>query len=224
MLGNAWQYKDWDRREGNVSKDQGPNLTQRLKGRVIQQLGQTLASLGFTPDVPDGVFYSYRRLRRDFVDLVEVQFNKTNRPKFVVNFGTAPREGIIDAYGRAIATDELRVSHLEWSGRLYRWPWLIRWFGIGPMFSAGDGGAALERCAARALRLLPKVERWFQTGQRGPYLRIHRHPENAPGARKDRMQADGKWPPEGWTREDEEAVLRAARLRTARPSGAISQS
>jgi len=137
-----------------------------------------------------------------------VQFDKYQRPKFILNFGKVPTEGLIDSYGRFVKADEVRISQLVEQGRLYSCPkltFLEHWFGVG-YFTMLPPKRAAEAEIEKLIRLFPQVDRWLDSGETGSNVQIWERLHNAPGVAKKALQAKGMWPPEGWTEEDERAL------------------
>jgi hypothetical protein len=180
---------------------------ERLRALIRSRFSEFVAGHGFERERGDTLGFRFRRKTDQRHDLIEVQFDKYLRPRFILNFGTVSSDGLIDAYGRHIKAYDVRISHLVESGRLNACPgfFLEHWFGVGG-FTISPPERVAERQIERLIRLFPQVERWFATGRAGMNLSVRTEPINMPGARKKFMEAKGSWPPEGWTKEDEDKL------------------
>lgn len=185
------------------------NLTTLLKRAVVEDFSAHLVQLGFQPETRRHDFYPYRRLGQECDDLVEVQMDKYHRPKLLLNFGIVPSKGIVDPYGRFLDRTKVQVAHLTQNGRLYSWPYSIAWFSPNTFFGLRSPESSVKAEVAHLINVFRQVERWFETGESGPNIWIYGNPENAPNVRRKSMQERGVWPPEGWTKEDDEAVNKA---------------
>ena len=184
--------------------------TTTLRDLIKSRFADFVGERGFERERADSLFYPFRRRHEARHDLIEVQFDKYHRPKFVVNFGQLPAEGIIDAYGRFVDSDSVGVAHLVQRGRLYPTGRSLllgepAWFAVRWWNSRRPEKAA-EVQIEKLIRVFTQLEEWFRSGKAGPSLRIHRHPINAPGAIKKSMEERGIWPPTGWTEKDEKAL------------------
>lgn len=175
--------------------------------RAIQDSFHThLLRLGFQPERKRDDFVSYRRIRSAQHELVEVQLDKYGRPRFVLNFGAVPACGIVDAYGRFIAAEDVQIAQLVQQGRLYSVPYSAIWFRPKRLFGIRSADAAVAKAISHLVYEFGQVEQWFETGACGPNIRVSAEPWNASGIRKKSMMQRGAWPPEGWTEEDERAL------------------
>lgn len=176
-----------------------------LRRSIEREFTEALRRSNFEPDGKSGLAYLYRR-RGQKHDLVEVQFDKYRRPTFIVNFGQVSADGLVDAYGRYIEAAKVHISHLVHQGRLYACPKVVTfwecWFRAGRLLVRSPEDAA-KREIQKLIRLFDQVENWLSTGAVGPNLHIWHWPQNGPGVAKRAMEASGKWPPEGWSDEDE---------------------
>lgn len=162
--------------------------------------------LGFQPEKKRNEFYSFRRPGEERDEIIEVQFDKHNRPKFVLNFGIVPANGIIDAYGRFVDKGNVQIAHLAKSGRLYALPYSQFWFRPNVLFGFRTLECSVKKGVAHLIHVFWQVEQWFETGELKPNIRLYTNQENGPGVRKKSMQERGVWPPEGWTKEDEASL------------------
>jgi hypothetical protein len=159
-------------------------LTVLLKRAIAKDFADYLIWLGFRPEKENRGILPFRRSGSERDDLVEVQFDKYNRPKFVINFGVAPSHGIIDAYGRFLPTAKVQVAHLVHNGRLHRWPYSVAWFRPNTFMGLRSPESSVKRELAHLIHVFQQVEHWFKTGKSGPNIWIYMNPENAPGVRR----------------------------------------
>ena len=100
-------------------------------------------------------FGSMKRRRGGRLDLVEIQLHTPPSPKFVINFGTVPAEGVTVPWGH-FSQDETIVSALPDGFRLHS----RRFLKAFAWFSAVD----------QAVALFPEIDAWFETGAIGPHI------------------------------------------------------
>lgn len=181
-------------------------ITSMLQKALKEDFHGHMVRLGFQSERRYDNFFPYRRVRDESDDLIEVQFDKYGRPRFVLNFGSVPADGIIDAYGRFVPTKDVRIAQLVQHGRLHAFPYSTIWFRPNTLLGFRSDEVAVNKVISHFIFLTEQVERWFRTGVSGPNLQIYSDQWNAPGARKKSMQERGVWPPEGWTEEDEKAL------------------
>jgi hypothetical protein len=188
------------------------SAARRLRAAVSEDFCAHLSSLGFERCKRSSLFYPYRRRSLRGYDLVEIQFDKYHRPKFVINFGVLPGDFIVDSYGRWVDVEKVCIGQLVQQGRLHRRPRSIRWFGIGGLSRFMFTENAVRREVLLLKELFEQVELWFQTAATGPNLSLWENNHNKPGAGRASMVARGVWPPDGWTAANEEAVKKANAL------------
>ncbi|PPD20093.1 MAG: hypothetical protein CTY24_09765, partial [Methylobacter sp.] len=119
-----------------IKKESEKSVTKLLREGIKTQFTDYLATLGFKREKAkdsNGMSYSFRRILHNRHDLVAVQFDKHHWPQFVINFGSCPPEGIVDAYGRNIPANVVGYSLLVISGRLGKNP--FQWFGVSKLKS-----------------------------------------------------------------------------------------
>ena len=181
-------------------------LKHQLQKAILDDFGQHVFARGFQPEAARDGAFSFRRYGIERDDVIEVQFDKFGAPKFVLNFGSIPSTGLIDSYGRFVKTHDARISHLVNHGRLHRYPHSIIWFKAQDFFGIRSAQQAVAVEIERLVCLFEQVELWFETGGIGSNIKLYKDDWNAPGVRKKSMQARGKWPPEGWTPDDEKSL------------------
>ena len=144
------------------SKDRSRALRERVK----RDLFPLIEALGFRRLKHTGRFYGFGRVRDGRFQLLEIQWDKYHRPRFLVNFGSAEverndgKEGLRNPFTNEwLALDEAGAGSLLTYYRLYRGrsPWFRHGLMSGLLGSDG-ARAATRRCAA----MLPLVEGWFE--------------------------------------------------------------
>jgi hypothetical protein len=155
--------------------------TQQLRDAVKKLFIPYILSRGFHEDKrelfkPDPYGHLRRRFMRwngNKLELLNIQFDKHGRPKFVLNFGVVPPEGVetLFEYVKQIEAD---VVHLPVTGRLYNSNrYLMRWFGFPLIRIPLIRDPSAEDIVRRAIRLFPQVEAWLREGKVGPNVRVH---------------------------------------------------
>src|SRR5690242_8201562 len=179
-----------------------------MRSLIRSQFLRYLEGHGFEEDDGREQIFGYRRRLADRHDLVEVQFDRCQRPKFILNFGKVDGNGLIDAYGRHVEAENTKIFLLVEQGRLNAFSkpeFLEHWFGPR-WWSVGSTEVMAVAAVQRLIQLFPQVDNWLVDGRLGPNLRIRHSPHNASGTAKRALEAKGLWPPEGWTAEDERSL------------------
>ena len=162
-----------------MRRREGKKLRQFLVAEVRDQLVGFFAERGFSVvPLPDdentsdlkAAFPLGRLVRpRDGgLDLVEFQFDKRGEPKFVVNFGVVPENGVTLPWGDHLDQDSADASALPDAYRLYSSSVRKRWF--GPSLLSGSGEAAAERIVRFAAPLMSEVVGWFEARTVGRHM------------------------------------------------------
>jgi len=109
-----------------------------------------------------------KRPRGDSLELIEVQFDKNGRARFVINVGVVPPEGVTLPWGHFTQND-VRASGLPESYRLYSRRGSMTWFSTGWYPFSAELRAA--KTVDRAIDLYDEVNLWFSAQTVGPHLR-----------------------------------------------------
>lgn len=191
-----------------IKKESEKSVTKLLREGIKTQFTDYLATLGFKREKAkdsSSLSYSFRRILPNRHDLVAVQFDRHHWPQFVINFGSCPPEGIVDAYGRKIQSNDVRYYFLVQHGRLYRSCFFIfrRWFKVTKIDIKILGAEkAVQNEIDNLISKFPQVDTWFEDGNVGANIIVTENPFNEAEAIKHSMIENGIWPPEGWN-EDE---------------------
>jgi hypothetical protein len=111
-----------------------------------------------------------RRRRGDELDIVELQFDAHGQPEFVINFGTAPKEGVTMSWGFHMDQESACVSGLPDGYRLYSSSFRKRWFKLG-LFSSKDE-RAIRRLVDKAVLLSEEIDDWFESRTVGRHVKF----------------------------------------------------
>ncbi len=154
--------------------------SQEFRDVVKNRLIPFILSRGFQEDRrelfrPDPYGHQRRRFMRwngDRLELAEIQFDKHGRPKFTLNLGTVPPEGV-DTYFGHVKQLNAGIVHLSKKARLYAGnAYLMRWFGFPFLKIPLIRNPSAEDIVQRAIRLFPQVEGWLRQGTVGPNIRV----------------------------------------------------
>jgi len=145
-----------------------------------QQLVPMMKSRGFSNRQPSPQKRASAEWRRAFplgdferrdgenLQLVEVQVDINGAPRFVLNVGVAPPEGVTLPWGFFEQSD-LSVSSLTNAFRLYSAPRWQRWFGPG-VLTFGRARRA-GNSVKDAMSVFHEIEEWFIAGTVGKHMR-----------------------------------------------------
>lgn len=147
-----------------------------LRREIKAKFFPAIEAKGFrieTSDQPQST--RFRRDLADSVHLFDIQWDKTGKPRFVVNFGEAPNRPL-QFYGQTVQPQDLRAHHSPSYLRLQRrrggsmgcWyqtrrpliPWLLH---LGKPYEP-------EEVVAQLLTHFSEVEGWWSTKKRGPHI------------------------------------------------------
>ena len=151
-------------------------LRRELKRRFFPQLER----MGFTLDNSSAPNTTrFRRAAGESVQILEVQWEKYGKPRFVVNFGVCPAEGL-QVRGETFPVDRVMAGWLEEFGRLQprrghstsKWfsqdkPWWRRLFASRQLIPPA-------RVVDDLLALFPEVEAYWADRVVGKHLMMSR--------------------------------------------------
>jgi hypothetical protein len=161
-------------------KPSGRTKSQDLRDCVKKLLIPFIHSRGFQDDrrelfKPDPSGHQRRRFmrwNRDRLELVEIQFDKHGRAKFVLNLGVVPPEGA-DNYLGHVNQPDAGIVHLPEHARLYAGnPYLMCWFGFPSLRIPLLRNPSAEDVVGHATKLFPQAEAWLREGIVGPNIRV----------------------------------------------------
>lgn len=120
-------------------------------------------------------FSTFRRRVGDTVQVFDLQWDKSGAPRFVINFGEAPAQGVVRE-GQPVAPEAIEVFDCRPSLRLQRrrggsmgcWfqlrrPWLEQLIRLSRHHTP-------QEVAAHATAAFAEVEQWWATKARGPHV------------------------------------------------------
>ena len=150
--------------------------TTELRREIKQRFVPFALERGFVLDQKRApTFMEFRRESADVAHLFDIQWEKYGRPRFVVNFGTCPLEGL-RVKEKTFPVSEVIASWLPDSGRLQprkgtsasSWfrqdrPFLARLFSSTKLYPA-------SQVVDELLRLFPELEEYWASGKVGPHV------------------------------------------------------
>ncbi len=110
------------------------------------------------------------RMRGGELELIDIQFDKYRRPRFVINFGVIPEEGISTPWGHHVERDAATASDAPEACRLYSSSFGMRWFALG-IFSS-KSSKSVKRLVDKAMELSPEIDQWFLSRTVGKHMRV----------------------------------------------------
>ncbi|WP_043307129.1 hypothetical protein [Pseudomonas sp. ML96] len=159
-------------------------MSNALREQLRQHLLPWLETRGFVADQPqNALFWTYRREVGEQLQILEVQWDKYRRPRFILNYGTCPRQGLV-IDGRNISGHEMAAGWTEDAGRAHagtsaeeHWfrqdrPWWRRLFGGAPLVDAQPILHGLQIC-------LHELDIYWASGLLGPHMWPLARPERA---------------------------------------------
>jgi len=109
-----------------------------------------------------------KRVNGKKLEIVEIQFDKHGKTKFIINFGVVPEEGVILPWTR-IEQNDADVSALSEAFRLYSRSIYPSWFEFGILSEETEEN--VKKLVSKAIELYPEIETWFSTRVVGKHMR-----------------------------------------------------
>jgi hypothetical protein len=116
-------------------------------------------------------FGRFRREGSNGIDLVEVQLASYGRPKFRLNVGVVPLEGVLGLYGEKISAEEVWVHWLDKYFELYGGYWLRSWFAVRRWPWKKITRKNYDDLVTEVLEFMPEVEHGLKLGVAGSHMR-----------------------------------------------------
>ncbi|WP_202845212.1 hypothetical protein [Luteimonas saliphila] len=155
--------------------------TSELRNELKRAFFPFAESHGFLIDRRDEpTFTTFRRIVAGSLHVFDVQWDKYDRPRFVVNFGICPASGL-HLSGKDVPPDQVLAGWTPRGGRLQPRPGASEasWFRQDrPLLARLFLGAALRpapEVVAQPTRLFPELEAYWSTGTVGKHVRVTRH-------------------------------------------------
>ena len=133
---------------------------------------------GFVREKATSLFVPFRRMAGSTVQVFEIQWDKSHRPRFVVNFGEAPLAGI-DFFGEHVTAELVAPHQCPVNGRLQRWRGggsMRTWFQTSKPWAETvrtlKWAYTPEEVAAELMSSFAELESWWETKQEGPHVNI----------------------------------------------------
>ena len=134
---------------------------------------------GFVRGKASSLFVPFRRTIGNKVQVFEIQWDKSHRPRFVVNFGEAPADGC-EFFGKYIGAEFVEPQHCPVGGRLQRWrggsmrtwfqlikPWAETLYTLKWSYTP-------EEVAVQLITGFAELESWWETKHEGSCVHVWR--------------------------------------------------
>ncbi len=140
--------------------------SQPLRDALKRQFYPFAQEQGFVRGKATSLFVPFERVVDGKVQFFEIQWDKSHRPRFVINFG------------ERLMSQPVALEPYPITGRLQRWrgstirTWFQLskpWYGILRTFS---WNYQPDEVASQLLDCFPELEAWWSSKQEGPHIRI----------------------------------------------------
>jgi hypothetical protein len=155
--------------------------TTELRRELKHRFYPVAAALGFQIDNSFGPFgVDFRRFTPTHLDIFDLQWEKSGHPRFVLNFGRTPADGVIH-HGEQVPPERV-LSYMGSAGRLQPGTRASTssWFRQDPVFFQRVVLRQTDRPAAEVvdelLSLFPELIEWFDHGRLGPHMKLMPYP------------------------------------------------
>jgi hypothetical protein len=153
--------------------------TTPLRSEIKRVFVPFLANKGFSPDPRNSPnFLCFRRIEADQVHFFDIQWENYGRPRFVVNFGKAPADGVVDLLGKPVRPEDIRPDHATVRGRLAPGSGSMTgsWFRQDrPLIERLAKWSSLrspEQVISQLMALFAELEEFWTSGTIGPHMRL----------------------------------------------------
>lgn len=109
-----------------------------------------------------------KRTNDKILEIVEIQFDKHGKAKFVINFGVVPEAGVTLPWTH-IEQNNADVSALSEAYRLYSQSLFPNWFELGILSEKTEEN--VKKLVDKAIALYPEIETWFSSKVVGKHMR-----------------------------------------------------
>lgn len=162
----------------------GEKRRENLRSILVQDVGDRLAEVfikkGFSPvSLPPDEANSelkiafplgrLKRMRDHNLDVIEFQFDKYKKPKFVINFGVVPSGGVTLPWGNHLDQSIADVSALSEAYRLYKSSYSSRWFEVGLLSAKNE--QSITSLVDKAIVLSNEINKWFEYKHVGKHMK-----------------------------------------------------
>jgi hypothetical protein len=163
-----------------MSKRGGENLRTILVQDVGDRLTDAFINKGFSlvPLPPEEAnselnkafpLGRLKRMQGNNLDVIEFQFDKHGRPKFVINFGVVPAGGVTLPWGDHLDQNVADVSALSEAYRIYNSSLRARWFELGLLSPKNEH--AIKSLVDKAIMLSNEINNWFECKTVGKHMK-----------------------------------------------------
>jgi hypothetical protein len=153
--------------------------TTALRSEIKRVFVPYLTNKGFSSDPRSSPnFLYFRRIEGDRVQVFVIQWEKYGRPRFVVNFGKAPADGVVDIFGKLFSPEDIRPDLAPIRGRLAPGSGAMSgsWFRQDrPLIERLANWSSLrppEQVISQLMTLFVEVEEFWKSGTIGPHMRL----------------------------------------------------
>lgn len=128
-------------------------------------------------------FLEFRRVFESEMHIFDIQWEKHGKPRFVVNFGKCPVEGV-GFNGEILSPNQVSPAHCSPRGRLQpgKGPTTLSWFRQDkPLLTRLLSREPLyppDQVVGQLIALFSELEAFWQDGNTGPHLRILQLPQS----------------------------------------------
>lgn len=154
-------------------------VTTALRQEIRSRFFPFMQQRGFVLDQQDAPsFWRFRRITATEAHIVEIQWEKYGRRRFVVNFGRCPKDGL-SLRGEHIPVEKISAGWLDGGGRLR--PGSSRttagWFRqdkplLNRLFSS-EKLVPASQVVSQLMMLFPEIEEYWERGAIGKHVTIH---------------------------------------------------
>jgi len=110
----------------------------------------------------DGFLIEFMRNRGDYIDILDIQLDRHERPKFIINAGKIPQDGIYNRYSYKITKDNLNTGSLDVFIRLVKRRKSFLDFGVSHWFDDVN----------QAKAAFPQLLNWLENDEIGENITL----------------------------------------------------
>jgi len=134
---------------------------------------------GFLRGKATSMFTPFRRKRGPALQVFDIQWDKSGGPRFVINFGEAPSDGV-SFRGQFVPPDKVEPVHCPLNGRLQRWRGgsLRTWFQLRKPWPETlrtlRWAYSPDEVATQLIHCFEELEAWWDNKYEGPHVNVWR--------------------------------------------------
>ena len=151
--------------------------TTDLRRALKEKFFPLLLDKGFVLDMRHAPqFITFRKIAPDKIYICDVQWDKSGKPRFVINFGCGKMEEMhVDE--KPLDANDLFPYHTPVMGRLHPSKglgWFRQDYGLLKRLLLGKAYAPSDQIVSALIERFVEVEKYWDTGRRGSHIRILR--------------------------------------------------